>query len=106
MGSWGLTWVRFTIFALVITLIPYREYERWAWYMLWLLPLLWLSHFVFSPDLVCLMHALVTTVGLVLPYQRVFFRADSREEVPSLTLGEASGNIRRGEPVAGGWLRC
>jgi hypothetical protein len=67
----------------VITLIPYRKYERSAWYTLWLLPLLCLSLFVFSPDLVCLMLALVTTAGLVLTYQRFFSRAASREEGPA-----------------------
>jgi len=79
MGAWSLTWVGFNIFALVITLILYRRnYERWAWYTLWLSPLLWLSHLVFSPDFVYLMLALVTTValvttaGLVLTYQRFF----------------------------------
>jgi hypothetical protein len=76
MGAWGVTWVGFNILALVITLIPYRRYERWAWYTLWMLPLLWLSHFVFSPDLVYLMLALLSTVGLILPYRTFFSRSE------------------------------
>src|SRR5215208_775190 len=72
MGAWGVTWVGFNILALVITLIPYRRYERWTWYTLWMLPLLWLSHFVFSPDLAYLMLALLTTDGLVLLCRNVF----------------------------------
>ena len=72
MGAWGVTWVGFNTFALTMTLIPYRRGERWAWYTLWMLPLLWLSQFVFSPDLTYLMLALLTTVGLVLPYRRFF----------------------------------
>jgi hypothetical protein len=76
MGAWGVTWVGFNILALVMTLIPYRRYERWAWYTLWILPLLWLSHFAFSPDLPYLIVALLTTVGLVLPYRRFFSGAE------------------------------
>jgi hypothetical protein len=48
MGAWGVTWVGFNIFALVMTLIPYRRYERWAWYTLLMLPLLWLSLRLFA----------------------------------------------------------
>ena len=78
MGALGTAWVGFNIFALVMILIPYRRGERWAWYTLWMLPLLWLSQFVFSPDLVYLMLALLTTVGLILPYRRFF--SGSEEE--------------------------
>jgi len=81
MGAWGVTWVGFNILALVIILIPYRRYERWAWYTLWMLPLLWLSLFVFSPDLPYLMLALLTAAGLVLPYRRFFSRAKKEELV-------------------------
>ena len=72
MGALGTALVGFNILALVMALIPYRRGERWAWYTLWVLPMLWLSHFVFSPDLPYLMLALLTTVGLVLPYRRFF----------------------------------
>ena len=76
LRAWGITWVGFNILALVMTLIPYRRYERWAWYTLWILPLLWLSHFALSPDLPYLIVALLTTVGLVLPYRRFFSGAE------------------------------
>lgn len=73
MGAWGITWVGFSIFALVLTLVPYRRYERWAWYTLWILPLLWFSQFVFAPDLrFYLALAVLTAAGLVLPYRRFF----------------------------------
>ena len=74
MGAWGVTWVGFNVLALVMTLIPYRRGERWAWYTLWMLPLLWVFQFVFSPDLTYLMLAMLTTLGLVLPYRRYFSR--------------------------------
>ena len=52
-------------------LIPFKRHERWAWYALWMLPLQWLSQFVFFPDFAYLMLAVLTTVGLILPYRRV-----------------------------------
>lgn len=39
LGVLGTALVGFNIFALAVTLIPYRRYERWAWYTLWMLPL-------------------------------------------------------------------
>lgn len=81
MGAWGVTWVGFNTFALIMTLMPYRRGERWAWYTLWMLPLLWLSQFVFSPDLTYLLLAALTMVGLFLPYRRFCSRAEKEEPV-------------------------
>ena len=78
MGALGTALVGFNIFALVVILIPYRRHERWSWYTLWMLPLQWVSQFVFLPDLTYLMLALLTSVGLVLPYRRFF--SGSQEE--------------------------
>ena len=64
----------FNVFALVVTLVPFKRHERWAWYALWMLPLQWLAQFVFFPDLAYLTLALLTTVGLILPYRRFFPR--------------------------------
>ena len=72
LGALGTALAGFNILALVVVLIPYRRYERWAWYALWMLPLQWLWQFVFLPDLAYLMLALLTTVGLVLPYRKFF----------------------------------
>ena len=73
MGALGITWAGFNAFALVLALIPFRRGERWAWYALWMLPLLWLSLFALAPDLrLYLALAIVTAVGLILPYQRFF----------------------------------
>ncbi len=73
MGGWGVTWVGFNIFALVLALIPFRRGERWAWYTLWMLPLLWLLQFALAPDLpYYLVLAIITTLGLILPYRRFF----------------------------------
>jgi hypothetical protein len=78
--AWGIAWVGFNIFALALTLIPYRRGERWAWYTLWMLPLLWLSLFALWPDFrLYLVFAILTAAGLILPYRRFFSRRDEEE---------------------------
>jgi uncharacterized membrane protein YozB (DUF420 family) len=82
MGALGVTWVGFNLFALILTLIPFRRGERWAWFTLWMLPLLWLSQFVLAPDLsYYLVLAIISTVGLILPYRRFFSRTEKEELV-------------------------
>jgi hypothetical protein len=82
MGALGVTWVGFNLFALIMTLIPYRRDERWAWFTLWMLPLLWLFQFALSPDLsYYLVLAIISTVGLILPYRRFFSRVEKVELV-------------------------
>ncbi len=82
MGALGTALVGFNIFALVMTLIPYRRGERWAWFTLWMLPLLWLSHFALATDLTYLMLAALTTFGLVLPYRKFFSSTGEPARVP------------------------
>ena len=72
VGALGTALVGFNVLALVVILIPFKRYERWAWYALWMLPLQWLLQFAFLPDLAYLMLAMLTTAGLLLPYQRFF----------------------------------
>src|SRR5215204_209501 len=72
MGALGTALAGFNVLALVVILIPFKRHERWAWYALWMLPLQWLSQFLFFPDLAYLTLALLTTVGLLLPYRRFF----------------------------------
>jgi hypothetical protein len=82
MGALGVTWVGFNLFALILTLIPFRRGERWAWFTLWMLPLLWLSQFVLALDLsYYLVLAIISTVGLILPYRRYFSRTEKEELV-------------------------
>src|SRR5829696_6125125 len=72
LGALGTALVGFNILALVMALVPYRKSERWAWYTLWLLPLQWISQFVFLPEVPYLVLAVLTAAGLVLPYRRFF----------------------------------
>ncbi len=32
------------LFGVMITVIPYRRYERWAWFTLWYYPIFWSAH--------------------------------------------------------------
>jgi hypothetical protein len=84
MGALGMASIGFNIFAVVLTLIPYGRNERWAWYTLWMLPLMWLSQFALAADLAHLILALLTTTGLLLPYRRFF---SGRGRVPESELG-------------------
>ena len=78
--AWGITWVGFNILALAVIVGPYRRGERWAWYTLWLLPLLLLSYFVLAPYLpMNLVLAILTAAfGLILPSRRYFSNADQQ----------------------------
>ena len=76
VGALGTALVGFNVLVLVVILVPFKRHEKWAWYALWMLPLQWLSQFVFFPDLAYLTLALLTTVGLVLPYRRFFRREE------------------------------
>ena len=81
MGALGTALVSLNILALVMSLIPYRRGERWAWFTLWMLPVGWVSQFVFLTDVSYLVLAFLTAVGLLLPYRRFFARAEKEEPV-------------------------
>ena len=82
LGALGATWVGFSLLALVVTLIPYRRGEWWAWYTLWMLPLMWLTQFALAPDLrLYLALAIVSAAGLILPYRRFFSRPERPQRV-------------------------
>ncbi len=34
------------LFGVMITLIPYRRHERWAWFTLWYYPVFWSAHYL------------------------------------------------------------
>ena len=73
LRAWGVTWLFFNVIALVVLFRGFRQGERWAWWTLWLLPLLWLSHFLFgAAPVLDLVIAIITAVGLILPYRRFF----------------------------------
>lgn len=40
----GVAAIGMGLFGTLISLIPYRRRERWAWFVLWYYPLFWLAH--------------------------------------------------------------
>ncbi len=64
---------------LIILFKSFRKGEQWAWWALWLLPLLWLSHFLVNPATVHnLVIAVIMALGLILPYRRFFSTSAER----------------------------
>lgn len=35
----GIVWTAFSLLAAIVTAVPYRRGDRWAWYVLWLVPI-------------------------------------------------------------------
>ena len=79
----GLTWVFFNVFVLIVLVRYFRAGERWAWWVLWLMPVLWVFHFVVNPATV---HNLVigvgTALGMILSY-RGFWAGTAKEAAPA-----------------------
>jgi hypothetical protein len=46
MRADGVASIGLGLFGLLITLIPFRRLERWAWFTLWFYPTFWLVHLV------------------------------------------------------------
>jgi hypothetical protein len=42
----GVASIGMGLFGVMITVIPYRHRERWAWFTLWYYPIFWLAHFL------------------------------------------------------------
>ncbi len=81
-GGMGLLKTSWSLFVLAITLTGYRRGEKWAWYTLWLAPLIlvWSAFYnvIFVGDVnQALQWIPVTSVsllGLLLPYRKFFPR--------------------------------
>ena len=71
-------WVGMNLFGLAITLKPYRKGEKWAWLVLWYIPVIFTLHFLLLfPSSFNLVLAIVPFLGLVLPYRKFFPRKQS-----------------------------
>lgn len=42
----GLASIGLGLFGVLITMIPFRRRERWAWFVLWFYPVFWAVHLV------------------------------------------------------------
>jgi len=79
-GAMGLLKMSWSFLVLAITLTGYRKGEKWAWYTLWLVPILLVSSALFNVSFVgdfslMLEWIPITTIsvlGLLLPYRKFF----------------------------------
>jgi hypothetical protein len=80
--SLGLLKTSWSFFLLAVTLTGYRKGEKWAWYTLWLAPILLLSQGIFNSvflgDFNEMLRWIPTTtislLGLLLPFRKFFPR--------------------------------
>jgi hypothetical protein len=78
----GLLKISWTIFVIAITLTGYRKGEKWAWYIMWFVPVLLVSDALFSvifigdvsQTLQFIPITTLTLLGLLLPYRKFFPR--------------------------------
>ena len=79
-GAMGMLKMSWSFFVLAITLTGYRKGEKWAWYTLWLVPILLVSSAIFNASFVGDVYQMlewipittVTLLGLLLPYRKFF----------------------------------
>jgi FtsH-binding integral membrane protein len=73
----GMSIGAFAVLATVVAAVPYRRGERWAWYVLWVVPLLWggvaVRMFIdqYSAGSVYAVAAAIAVVGLLIPIRRI-----------------------------------
>jgi hypothetical protein len=90
LGAWL---IGFSILGIGVSLIPYRRGERWAWYVLWSMPLAFLLVFVAfltiervpnSPTPPALLSApgllAISTLALLLPVRTFLAKSDGQFE--------------------------
>lgn len=77
----GISTTGMGLFGTVITLIPYRKKEKWAWFILWYFPVFWTLHLVFGlppgkDHIHQVVFIVISLLGLMLPF-RQFFRRET-----------------------------
>jgi hypothetical protein len=77
----GMSIGAFAVLAMVVAGMPYRRGERWAWYALWVVPLLWgavAARMIidqYSAAAVYAVAAATAVVGLLIPIRRILRRS-------------------------------
>lgn len=71
--GWGITWLLLSVAMLVVLSTAFRQRQRWAFFVLGAVPLLWLAHFLLNRETVHnLALAVVTGVALAATYPWFF----------------------------------
>ncbi|MFQ5950722.1 MAG: hypothetical protein ACE5KH_01395 [Candidatus Geothermarchaeales archaeon] len=80
---YGYAWLGFGFFVTAVSLKSYRHGERWAWYTLWILPVvqgLWVATALSVGDaglrdaITFTVPLILSLIGLLLPYRKFFPR--------------------------------
>jgi cell division protein FtsW (lipid II flippase) len=85
LRSLGAAAVGMGLFGAMISVVPYRQKQRWSWFTLWYLPVFWTGHLVGqlppSNDQVH-QYALIAAsiLGLMLPVREFFPGDDTRAD--------------------------
>src|SRR5690349_19140493 len=79
MRADGLASIGVGLFGGLLSMIPFRRRERWAWYALWFYPVFWLAHLVGglppgTDHVHQVLFIMVSLAGLLVPV-REFFRS-------------------------------
>lgn len=69
-------------FGSLITLVPYRRKDRWAWFTLWYYPIFWTLHLVLDlppgkDHIHQVVFIVISLLGLILPIRQIFPRKPS-----------------------------
>jgi hypothetical protein len=77
MRADGLASIGLGLFGLLITVIPFRRLERWAWFTLWFYPAFWLVHLVGrlppgNDHIHQVAFIVLSVAGLLLPLRQFF----------------------------------
>lgn len=75
----GVASIGMGLFGLLITLIPYRRFERWAWFVLWYYPIFWAAHFLGNlppgqDHIHQIVFIILSLIGLLFPVREFFVR--------------------------------
>jgi hypothetical protein len=84
----GVASIGMGLFGLLITTIPYRRRERWAWFALWYYPLFWTAHLLGGlppgkDHVHQVVFIVVSLAGLLLPVREFFGRRGAGEHTTS-----------------------
>ncbi len=83
LQSIGVASIGMGLFGVMITAIPYKRRERWAWFTLWYYPVFWIAHLLGGlPPGQDHVHQIVliilSLVGLLIPVREFFPREVGR----------------------------
>ena len=72
--SLGISFLGFAFLTMAISRFSFRKGERWAWFALWSVPIVYVGFFAVSGPTAfpLLLIAIIAILGLLLPYRKFF----------------------------------